>query len=527
MKKRAIAMLLAAGMIFNVVGCGNSSGENDTVKNGGDSSQNQDNEAQGADTSGDTVSFTFYTHGVATSTDIPKYQEEVLAEVNKKLQQDLGFTADIHTVSYADDVFAEKVLLDLSGKKTIDFIRFTQPSSQLADLYGKHMILDLTEYIDQAKNLKENIPADVWKEVSSDGKILAIPMPVFQTTTTGWVRGDLVAEAGLDAITTFSEFETFLKYVKSTYPDKTPYVAPLTNIESYLLGYFTETPIAVGVDTPGGFVDADGTIKPKIYDPGYRDFIAKLAEWYEDGLIDDSIFNLDENQVIDIFGKDIAGAVGANIWQQQYGTLAAVTEANPDWNISFLSPLSDAKKYPSSGLATEFLALSATSENPEKAVQFADWCMYNEENYWLVTAGIEGKTYEIASEGDYEIMKAPQSEGDTPMADLFQSLFPGYNGSLNMKYSAPGVPAETVRAYKECSSIRLDKVYVPATSFYSIEIPTDVSLSRQDADAMVLDEIQAMIQGRQDLSHWDDMLKTYEDMGGLAQYQMYTDAMNQ
>ncbi len=499
MAKKLTALLLLLCMVLSLAACKEPDNTTDPVDE-------------------NTVSFVFYTHGAASATTEPKYQQQVLDAINEKLYAELGFKVSIRVVSYADDVFNEKVMLDLAGRKTIDFIRFTQPTSQLADLYGKHMILDLTQYIDNAENLKANIPDSVWQEVTVDGKILAIPMPVFQTTVTGWTRGDLLEKAGLESITTLDEFETYLKYLKANYPNMTPYMAPLANMETYLLGCFTET--------PGSFVDSDGQIMPQYYDPGYKEFVAKLAQWYSLGLIDDSTFNMDENRAIDIFGKELAGVAGVNIWQQQYGTLSAVTTANPSWDITFLSPLSDVKKYPSGGLATEFLTIAATSKNPEKAVQFADWMMYNEENYRLVVSGIEGLTYEISEENGNPIIQAPTSENGASLLDLYQSLFVGYNGEYNNQYSAPGVPSESVRAYKECSSIPLEKIYVPVTNYYAVEIPTSVALARQDAETMVAEKIQGMIQGKVSLSDWDKMLETYEAMGGLDAYQLYTDEMN-
>lgn len=500
MMKRTVVFLLLLCLILGITGCNNSSQNDDGISEDG------------------TVSFVFYTHGAASATKEPKYQQQVLEKINEKLQAELGFKVDIKVVSYADDVFNQKVMLDLSAKKSIDFIRFTQPTSQLADLYSKHMILDLTPYIEKTENLKANIPDSVWKEVTCDGKILAIPMPVFQTTVTGWTRGDLLRSAGLDSISTLSEFETYLRYIKSHNQGMTPYMAPLANIENYILGCFT--------DTPGAFVDDSGNIKPHIYDPGYKEFVAKLASWYAEGLIDDSVFNMDENKAIDIFGKGMSGVIGVNIWQQQYGTLSAVTKANPSWDITFLSPLTDVQKYPSGGLATEFLTIAATSKNPELAVQFADWLMYNEENYMLVMSGIEGLTYEISEENGNQILKAPASEGDASILDLYQGLFVGYNGEYNNKYATPGTPAESIRAYKECSSIPLDKIYVPINNYYATDIPTDIALANLDASAMVSEYIQHMIQGKRPLSDWDKMLSTYEAMGGLEAFALYTEEMN-
>ena len=504
MKKRILALCVAAAILIGASSCGNTNGGSNTPGNSDDQAE--------------TVTFTFYTHGVETAKNTPKYQKEVLDKINEKLKKDLGFTVDVKIVAYSDDLFAEKVMLDLTSKKSFDFARFTQPTSQLTDLYGKHMILDITDYVNKAENLKKNIPEDVWREVMVDGKIVAIPLPAFQTTTTGWTRGDLLDEAGISPITTLDEFESFLKYIKSKNPDMVPYMTTLANMESYLLGCFTET--------PGDYVDDSGNIKPKIFNPGYKNFIAKLAEWYKLGLIDDSTFNTDEPKTIDVFGKGLAGVAGVNIWQQQYGTLGPVTEAHPDWKISFLSPLTDAKKYPSGGLATEFLVVQATSKNAEKAIQFADWCLYNEENYRLVTSGIEGKTYELTTENGYEVIKTPESEGDVALVDLYQSIFVGYNGEYNNKYSSPGVPSESVRAYLECSSIDLDKVYVPITTYYALDIPNNIHMARADADSVASEKIQFMIQGRLSMSEWDKMLAEYEELGGLEEYQLYTDEMN-
>lgn len=471
---------------------------------------------QGDDGSGK-VTFHFYTHGAESATKTPKYQEETLNKINEKLQKDLGFTADFKVTIYPDDTFAEKLMLDLAAKKPVDFARITTPSSQVADLYDKHMILDISQYVESATNLKENIPQNVWKEVSVGEKILAIPMPVFQTTVTGWTRGDLLKKAGMQAPTTLNEFEAYLKKIKEQNPGMVPYMAPLTNMEMLLLGSFT--------DTPGAFVDGDGSIKPKFYDDGYKQFIAKLAEWYQAGLIDDSVFNTDENKTIDVFGKNMVGVAGANIWQLQWGTLGAVNTSNPDWDITFLSPFSDAKKYPTEGLATEALIVPATSKNPEKAVQFANWCMYDEENYMLVTNGIEGKSYNIVKEGDNEFIKAPDAEGDVARVDLYQAVFIGYNGTYNNKYQTLGTAAESIRAYQECSSIDLDKTYVPVTSYYKVEVPNDVSIARGDAEMALSESIQYIIQGKKSISEWDKMLQDYEAMGGLREYELYTEEM--
>ncbi len=463
------------------------------------------------------VTFHFYGHGAESTTKTPKYQEEVLKQINEKLQNDLGFTADFKVTIYPDDTFGEKLMLDLAAKKPVDFARINTPAAQVADLYNKHMILDITQYINKSENLKSNISENVWKEVSVGGKILAIPMPVFQTTITGWIRGDLLKKIGMNVPSTLSEFESFLKKVKEQNPSMVPYMAPLANMEQLLLGSFT--------DKPGAYIDGDGNIKPKFYDEGYKNFIAKLAEWYKQGLIDDSVFNTDENKTIDVFGKNMVGVAGVNIWQLQWGTLGAVNTSNPDWNITFLSPFSDAKKYPTDGLATEALIVPATSKNAEKAIQFANWCMYDQENYMLVVNGIQGKSYDIVKEGDSEFIKVPDAESNSAIVDLYQAVFTGYNGTINNKYQPIGTPTESIRAYKECSSINLDKTYVPITNYYKVDVPNEVSIARGDAEMALGEQIQYMIQGKVALSEWDKMIKNYESMGGLREYQLYTEEM--
>ena len=471
----------------------------------------------GANTNGK-LTFQFYNHGAAVASKTPKYQKEVVNKINEKLQNELGFTVDFKVTIYPDDVFAEKVMLDLASKKQIDLVRITPPTSQLVDLYNKNIIKDLTPYIDKATNLKTNIPESVWKEVSADGKILAIPMPVYQTTVTGWTRNDLLKKVGMEVPKTFSEFESYLKKIKQAEPDKTPYMAPLKNMEQFLLGCFTET--------PGDFVDSNQQIKPYFYDPGYKAFISKLSEWYKLGLIDDSMFNQNENQIIDIFGKDKTAVAGCNIWQLEYGTLGAINTQKKDWDIKFIEPLSDAKKYPTEGIATEMMYVPVTSKHTEQVIQFCDWLMYNEDNYSLVMNGIEGKTYEVKEENDKKVIVTPQSEGDVALVDLYQSVFVGYNGTFNLKYSNSTTPDEAITAYKVCSSLPLDKMYLSVTNYYNIKLPNDVNMAKGDALQTVAEKLQYMIQGKEPLSNYDKMLKEFEDMGGLEAYKLYTQKMN-
>lgn len=517
---KAICMMLALFLVLSsFVACSNNKNNE-----GKGTTQTSTSSSENSGTSGEipTYKLVMATHGAQSLTTKPKYYDEILTLVNEKLSKDVGFKVDLEIFSYPDDQFAEKINLDLSSGKTYDLIRHAG-ASVLADLNSKGLIKDITDVINNScPTLKKSIPENVWQEVSIDGKYYAVPMPAFPVVLGSWIRGEWLEKAGLPMPTTVAELENVLKafrdgdYDGNNKADTVPWVIPLANMEMYLLGTFTET--------PGDFADANGNVMPKIFAPGYKDYLATLQRWYKEKYIDEMLFNGDEVQAIDVYGKNKAGICGGNIWQLEWGTLNAIDKARPEMKTTFLPHMDkDVKKYLSPGIATEFLYVPTTSKNTEAALKYTDWLLYNKEAYTLAYRGIENKTYVI----DGDSVEIPQAEKDAGVqsgVELTGYFHIGYNAPWNFEFWPKTTPAQSKVAYKYAAGVSLDKLYVSLSNFLGVSLPDDTRVKKGDADAMASEYIADIIRGKKDISAYDQMLKEYEKLGGLEAYKLYTDA---
>lgn len=449
-----------------------------------------------------------------------EYHAEVQGQINERLVEDLGFTVDIDYFSYPDDTFVEKVNLDVASGRVIDFIRDMSPSTRLVELVDKRMATDLTPYIDaNAPAIAANIPDNVWSEVSVAGKVYGIPMPAFPIYMGNWVRGDWLDVAGLELPTTVAEYEDMLKAFRdgdfdgNGADDTVPMAGPLGNVEMYLLGVFT--------DTPGAFVDDSGTVLPKYFDPGYREFVSTLRSWYNEGLIDDSIFNADDSQVTEMYSRNIVGVLSINQWHLEWGPLKGVDAARPEMATTFLPQLDDdVKGRQSTGIAGDYGWIPATSRNPQQVIEYYDWVLYNEDNYDLVNRGIRGTTWNVV-DGMVVVPEAEAADATQPW-DLMGRFMVGHNFEYNIRYTSPVTPEQSLVAYKYCAGVDLSEVYVPVTNFLGVPIPDEARLDNTDAETLAAEYIAAIIRGERPMSAYEEMLGEYENLGGLEMYDVYT-----
>jgi len=513
MKKlgKIFMIALTVLMLFSVIaGC---SGDNSNgVSNNSDNDKAGTKEAdEGAAKEIPTYKLTFLDHGTANYTEKPKYYDETMKAINDKLSDDLGFKVEINYISYADDVFKEKLNLDLAAGESYDLIRLLS-GQDFIDLVNKGMLKDMTSIIENsAPNHMENITQNVWDEVTVGGKKYGLPVTGFKVIMgTGWIRGDWLEKAGLEIPTTIEEMENVMKVFKegdldgNGENDTLPFATVNDYAEMMFLGLFT--------DTPGDFVDDSGKVRAKYYDPGYKQYIELLRDWYAKGYIDDQLFNGNDNTISELFTQNKLGIAGTNVWNLEWGPINGVHKNRPEVNIKFVKQFDkQMKKYYCPGLVTDIGAASATAKNVEYAVKFHDWYLYDSENYHMVMNGIKGKSYDIVDNA----VVVPEGED----AESVQAL-KGNIGLLNsvskaFEYYPATTPEESKKAYDYAvKELPTEKLYVPVTRYINPEFEDSVKIAKGDADDMVKEYIGDMIRGEKDMSAYDEMLRKYEEMAG-------------
>ncbi|MHB8961858.1 MAG: type 2 periplasmic-binding domain-containing protein [Saccharofermentanales bacterium] len=147
--------------------------------------------------------------------------------------------------------------------------------------YGSPMVKGIfTEY-------KETLGVEgVANKTNPEGKLYCIPH-VLDPTEAGayetlYIRMDITEDLGFDKPTTLPELEELMGAYKAAYPDEFPY-----RTEASTYGTSGMIFSLFGV-SPGWFYDpeGDGTYTYGAIEPGMKNAIAKLAEWYKKGWMD-------------------------------------------------------------------------------------------------------------------------------------------------------------------------------------------------------------------------------------------------
>lgn len=209
------------------------------------------------------------------------------------------------------------------------------------------------------------------------------------------LRKDVLDELGLEMPETIDEWETVLRAFKEA-----GFEAPFVTRNEWMKDVWSP-----GFDNWGDFYVEDGTVKNGLIEASRKDFISKMHDWYEEGLIDRDWLVADKasNQTYFTTGK--SAAVYAPFGQGLGQYTQVMNEENPEItqeDIRCTVPVTSAKGqnakfskmndiYDKSGVSA---AISTQCENVEAAAWLLDW-MFSEEGNLCCNFGIEGVTYEM------------------------------------------------------------------------------------------------------------------------------------
>ena len=240
------------------------------------------------------------------------------------------------------------------------------------DLYAKY---EETGILDSAKN-KGHIVCLPWTMTMNN-------RPFIQ-----W-RGDLAEKAGIevdkDNLNDLEGVDKLLYQLKEAYPDK--YIIESCGLVS--AGWMSvDDDMGLYIDLS----DPECKVVPAEEIPDYVEGCEYAQKWQEDGIIWKDILtdNLDKNSLINE-GKLLTKwgthefAHSNRPWVEE-GAYWDYTEIYSDRLYANRTPLANA------------MAISATSENPERTLMFLNMLENDETLYDMVQYGIEGKTYVLNGE---------------------------------------------------------------------------------------------------------------------------------
>ena len=411
--KQRISLWLTAVILFSsfcINGCGHSGGNEEIRQTEAEISQ-PETETSPPETQ--TVTLTYWSglgdkasQVISSNAQIPIY--DVLAEMT-------GVSIEWINPSVTDQDTQLNLLL--ASQNLPDMIFYDWQSSYsggLAKAVTDEIAIPLNDLIDEYapnfKNLLEENP-ELKKQISlDDGTIAMFPSARTDPRVRIWfgpqIRQDWLDNLGLDMPQTIDDWYNVLKAFKEQdangngdMDDEIPFVAAgASSLSCYLLSFAG----AYGLvrDT---FCVKNGKV---VYSPAeaeYKDFLAEMAKWYEEGLIDSDFAAMDGTSVKSLITTDVAGAYFGSLAGNLGGYNTVLKEVYPEAQIvgapwvtstdgnAYQQEAQHAQAFTGAGTI-----VTTACEDPVMAVKWLDE-HYSEKGTLLMTFGIEGVSYEMVN----------------------------------------------------------------------------------------------------------------------------------
>lgn len=376
---------------------------------------------------------------------------------------------------------------------------------------------NITKYLEENPDIDRMIKTD-------DGNYYCFPFirgdSELCNTIGLMLREDWLEELGLEVPETIDEWHTVLTAFKEKKGASAPLTFEYTNGQ-----YLDANPFAFAFDSFRSFyLGSDGTVHFGATEEGYKEYLATMAQWYEEGLIDPDIATLKNDQVS---AKITNGAAGAAMGQagSRMGTWITAAQKNDPNYMLKAAPQPSTEK----GKKAEFgyvapafsgnscVAITTSCKDIERAARLLDWA-YGEEGHMYYNFGTEGESYTMVDGYPTYTDQILNNPDGMPVSQAMSSYIRGnYNGPFVQdvryldQYYTIEAQRETPLVWGSASSNGAAHMLPPITptSEESKEFSTIMNEINTYRDEMTL----KFIFGTEDLANFDEYVKNIENMG--------------
>lgn len=525
--KSLLSVLLASTMVF-LAACGGGTGGDSTTKEGNNSEGSNTTEAAGDEFTGypmDTdVTISWYVnHGYILNTAYGSAEE---SPFHRDLEKNTGVDIEWKFPTAGADGTQDLNLLLASD--TLPDIIYGAVMKEADRHVDEGTIRDLADDIEtHSPNYYQFLQSNEMydKAMKTDSGVY-IGYGFFREDG-GWndtymgpvVRQDLLSEQNLESPKTISEFENVIKVFKEEYDMSF----------SYAWSRWNSFGIAGAFGAYGGtvfrtYVDDDGKVQLAQAQPEWRDYMVKLNEWWEAGLMDQDVMTLDDSLAQSKALNEAMGISFTSMGQMSNWIKdAEAAENGADW-VGLQYPTDDEGNLSSvfGGYGIEpssitFISSDIDDEKLPVAMRLMDYAYTEEGNlYW--NFGTEGESWEYNDDGEVEYLPVVLDDPDG-----LNNAISKYGGST---WSGPCIQATRLLYLKNTEqSIKANDVwfYENEEQTYKDKLPAGVSFTADESTEIL--EIQTAIStlvsetaarfmiGEQDLDTFDDFVAQLNDMG--------------
>lgn len=344
MRKKLFSLLTLFVIAFLIVGCGYggnsnpSTGSDDSAESkDGPSQQNEDGKFEPAveiTTARPVGSDYTFINGEDIHNNVHNTwaEEELGIKIN-----DVWETAD-------NEAYHTQIRLSLTSNEQLPDAFIIQDEILIDDLIQSGQVMDIQEAFDQyasdrIKDLYEENSVAL-NQVMDDGRLMGLP--IFTdgdgTSPVLWIRQDWLDNLGLDAPETLDDFEAVMDAFTNDDPDgngKDDTIGFSFSAREGFNNWMSDVGFIFGAFTgkflPGNYQvdDTDGRLKYGSVQPGIKDALEKLNDWYEKGYLDQELAVLDPSKATEAFIQGRSGMIAGPSWMGSW-PLGEIESLDPD-----------------------------------------------------------------------------------------------------------------------------------------------------------------------------------------------------
>ncbi|MFQ7123875.1 MAG: ABC transporter substrate-binding protein [Eisenbergiella sp.] len=488
MKKRVLALFLATTMAAGLTACGGSSdtaataakepaaeagAETDAAEEGGEAAATGDawDAWSEVDTS-EHVVINYMTTGDKPSGELAATVDAALVELNDILTEKINAELQIYYISWTDYLSNYNLTLaQMDG--SVDLVGTASDWLDAWPNAKNGAFLELSEEMLQtyAPKTWASVSPEHWELCKYDGEIYLMPEDNYaQWTNHGFIyRMDWAKEAGLaDGVQSWEDLTTYFKYVKETYPDITPWDSDGTQYGQMAGGWITSHSDYVSIDGISANAMWGGTKDDlyTIYSPymtetdSLVEYAKMMKEWDEIGVWQTDVLNNTASTNRDDYrvGKVAAEQHHTQTWTDlvSHTTQNTIYDTDEDAETGFFYFGQETGNVVALNITHGAMAVSAGSENPERALMVYDMIRNDQECYQLLCYGQEGVSWEKTDDG---MKTTPEGyNADTQNVNGVTNFWWGRNDDLEIRDASRNW--EKIDAlYAEYDSKKIDYPY--------------------------------------------------------------------
>lgn len=518
MKKRILAGVLACTTLVSVTGCGASSSAS-TATEEPTASQSSSTSAAAEETEA-VYPLNDVTLTINMDTDPYDMSEYPFVPENEffwnALKANTGVTLVNNGPTPEAYTFTEEYLLmlisgDLPDLLYGNWVEYSGgPSQAIEDGY----IISLNEYAEYMPNLMAYLDAnpDIKNMVTlDDGTLYCFPFirdEGMQTETGAAVRQDWLTEQGLEVPTTIDEWYTTLTTLKQAYNLS----APLTFESRWLFTEYAMSALSSAYGTTYPFYVTDGTVHFGPMEEGYKEFVAEMAKWYAEGLIDPDMPTVDKSTVT---SKLASGDSAIVVNQLSKMTSCMDSNAGTSYDLSAIptAVLTEGETpamshYRNSYDGSYSIAISTSCKDIESACRFMDY-MYSEEGSNLLNYGTEGVSYEVNDAGEITFTDTVMNNENMNATAARYAYGHYYNWPMVQENYSMQLDEKTKSIQEGWYANMADYAY--PTVNYTPEEQEVLSAYWTNLDDFCKEMILKFIIGSESMDNWDSFVAQLED----------------